>query len=353
MSLADGWKALNLEMPQRVPRTEYSVLGHWDLISKVTGIPVTETSDEITRIRVQQAFLKEWNFDFMWSADIMHQIFGEYYTDMGHAVYASGGSDFREAGKSKFEDEEDVLAFDPWEAFGERNEKEIVTFLNAGYKKRCEFWNDAVNMNGIYVTCMSGLIDLFGWDLLLTAAGVDPEGFGAVANRYADWTMQYARALAKCDSPVIMVHDDIVWTEGPFMRKEWYRKYIFPNYKKYLSPLLEAGKKVIFTSDGNYTEFIDDVAACGFHGFVLEPSTDMEYIAKKYGKTHAFIGNADTRILLLGTKEDIYKEVKRCMDIGKRCPGFFMAVGNHIPANTPVDNALWYNEYYEKMAVRG
>ena len=41
------------------------------------------------------------------------------------------------------------------------------------------------------------------------------------------------------------------------------------------------------------------------------------------------------------------------MDIGKRCPGFFMAVGNHIPANTPVDNALWYNEYYEKMAVRG
>ena len=109
---------------------------------------------------------------------------------------------------------------------------------------------------------------------------------------------------------------------------------------------------MIFTSDGNYTEFIDDIAACGFHGFVLEPTTDMAYIAAKYGKTHAFIGNADTRVLLLGDREDIRREVKRCMDIGKNCPGFFLAVGNHIPANTPVDNALWYNEFYEQMSKR-
>ncbi|MGI5893683.1 MAG: uroporphyrinogen decarboxylase family protein [Candidatus Merdivicinus sp.] len=352
MSYTDGMMALNLEMPARVPRTEYSVLGHPGLLSKVTGISVQADSDRETFQKAQKIFLKEWNFDFMWSTDILHQIFGEYYTDMGHASYAAGGSDFREVGQSKFRDEEDVLRFDPWEVFGQRDEAEIVDFLNHGYRERCNFWDDAVNMNGVYVTCMSGLIDLFGWDLLLTAAGVDPKGFGDVANRYADWLMQYIRALAKCDSPVIMVHDDIVWTEGPFLHPDWYRKYIFPNYRKYLKPLLEAGKKIMFTSDGNYTAFIDDIAACGFHGFVMEPGTDMAYIAEKYGKTHAFIGNADTRILLLGSKEEIRREVKRCMDIGKKCPGFFMAVGNHIPANTPVDHALWYNEFYEEMAKR-
>ena len=78
----------------------------------------------------------------------------------------------------------------------------------------------------------------------------------------------------------------------------------------------------------------------------------MAYIAEKYGKTHSFIGNADTRILLRGSKEDICNEVKRCMDIGKKYPGFFMAVGNHIPANTPVENALYYNECYEKLSKR-
>lgn len=132
-----------------------------------------------------------------------------------------------------------------------------------------------------------------------------------------------------------------------------YRRFIFPNYKKMFAPLLEAGKRILFTSDGNYTQFIDDIAQCGVHGFVMEPTTDMEYVARKYGKTHAFVGNADTRVLLLlGDKEDIRREVKRCMDIGKKCPGFMMAVGNHIPANTPVDNALWYNECFEQMRKR-
>ena len=78
----------------------------------------------------------------------------------------------------------------------------------------------------------------------------------------------------------------------------------------------------------------------------------MKYVAEKYGKTHSFIGNADTRILLSGSREEIYSEVKRCMDIGKVCPGFIMAVGNHIPPNTPVENCLFYNEVFEKLRRR-
>jgi len=173
-----------------------------------------------------------------------------------------------------------------------------------------------------------------------------------MTNRYAAWASQYFNALAKSETPVIMVHDDIVWSSGAFLNPAWYRKFIFPNYKKLFAGLVEAEKKIMYTSDGNYTEFIDDIAACGVNGFVMEPMTDMRYIAEKYGKTHVFIGNADTRVLLSGTKEDINNEVKRCMDIGKKYPGFFMAVGNHIPANTPVDNALWYNECYERQCKR-
>lgn len=30
----------------------------------------------------------------------------------------------------------------------------------------------------------------------------------------------------------------------------------------------------------------------------------------------------------------------------------FMAVGNHIPANTPVENALYYNEVFEQLRSR-
>ncbi len=49
---------------------------------------------------------------------------------------------------------------------------------------------------------------------------------------------------------------------------------VVPNYKKLFQPLHEAGKLILYTSDGNYTHFIDDIADCGVNVFVMEPCTD-------------------------------------------------------------------------------
>lgn len=352
MSYIDGMSAINLEMPSRIPRTEYSAHFHWDLIKVVIGIDVSNKSVPEIQDRASREFMKAWNYDFVWNTLIFNDIFNGYRTKMGHAEYASGGVDYNNEISCPFEEPEDALAFDPWKVYGKIDRDALRKRYEEHYAVSCARVPDAVNMTGIYVTLMSGLIDIFGWDILLTAAGVDAAGFGEVTNRYASWIQQYFDVLADSNVPVVMVHDDIVWTSGPFLKPEWYREYIFPNYKKFFTPLIESGKKIMYTSDGNFTEFIDDVAASGVHGFVLEPTTDMKYIAEKYGKTHVFIGNADTRILLNGTKEQIYNEVKRCIDIGKNCPGFFMAIGNHIPPNTPVENALYYNEVYQKLSRR-
>jgi hypothetical protein len=352
MSYQDGWAALNLEMPPRVPRTEYSAEMHWDLIQAVTGIEVGVESPPEVRDRAARAFVKAWNYDLRWSTRIHGEIFGSLRTDMGHAAYLAGAEDLREAGRCPFQSPEEVLAFDPWKAYGNIDQQAWARKFEEHYQANCRWSPDLVNMTGIYVTCVSGLIEIFGWEMLLAAAGTDPAGFGAVADRYCSWAKQYFEALGAADVPVVMVHDDIVWTSGAIFPPEWYRQYVFPNYRKLFPPILDSGKKLLYTSDGNYTEFIDDVANCGVTGFVMEPTTDMKYVAEKYGRTHVFIGNADTRILLSGPKTAIRAEVERCLSIGKRCPGFFMAVGNHLPPNTPVENALYYNRVYEELSRR-
>jgi hypothetical protein len=351
MSYQDGWAALNLEMPSKVPRTEYSAETHWDLIKKVTGIDAAAASKE-ERARASSAFVKAWDYGFYWNVLINSQVFGDKRSKMGHASYAAGGEDYDNETSQLYEDPEDALSFDPYEMYGAVDQKELVKQFDKDFLDKRQEHPDTLNMTGIYITCMSGLIDIFGWDTLLEMAGISPKGFGELADRYAEWILQFFVALARSSSPVVMIHDDIVWSQGPFLNPDWYRSRIFPNYKKCFAPLIEAGKKIIYTCDGDYTLFIDDIAECGINAFVLEPYTDMAQIAERRGKTHAFVGNADTRVLLSGSKEDIYAEVKRCMDIGKKCPGFFMAVGNHIPSNTPVDNALYYNEAYEKMSRR-
>jgi hypothetical protein len=352
MSYEDGWAAINLEMPARVPRTEYSADFHWDLISAVTGIPVGVESPREVKERASLAFIRAWNFDFFWSTLISNDEFGQFGTDMGHAEYEAGGVDRRDTIYCPYTDPEQVLSFDPWETLGAPDKKAITQRFEAAYRANCLRHPDGVNMTGIYVTQVSGFIALFGWDMLLHAAGLDLERFGEMANRYTGWIGQYFEALADADVPVVMIHDDMVWSSGAIFRPAWYRKYIFPNLKKLLSPLRESGKRIMFTSDGNFNRFIDDIAAAGVSGFVFEPMTDLKYIVEKYGQTHVIIGNADTRILLYGTREDIRREVERCMALGRGCPGFFMAVGNHIPPNTPVESCLYYNEVYEALSRR-
>jgi len=349
MSYKYGMSALDLEMPDLVPRTEYSVTGHYELIKKLTGIDGTQPEKSAEACI---AIMKEWEFSINWNVMINGDGLEKWATSMGHAVYAYGGSDRNDNIFSAFKDEEDVFDFDFYENAGAINTGEYIKRFNQHYIDQQNFYSDIVNMSGVYSTCMSGLIYMLGWDMLLNCAAIDSKRFGEFTDRYCEWLSQFFVALAKSDVPVVMIHDDIVWTEGAFIHPDWYRKYVFPNYKKMFRPVIESGKKILYTSDGNYTEFIDDIADCGVNCFVLEPLTDMQYIADKYGKTHSFIGNADTRVLLSGTKEDIYNEVKRCMDIGKKYPGFIMAVGNHIPPNTPVDSCLYYNDFYMEMRKR-
>lgn len=352
MSFEHGWAAVHLDMPPRVPRTEYSLDFHWPLIKAVTGVEAGNDSPDDERLRAAQAIRRAWNYDFFWGVLINSAVFGDMHTDMGHAEYAVDGADRRDTIRCPFSDVEEILSFDPTEAFGAVDHKTAVDAFNKHYRQIRRDCPDEVATTGVYITMISGFIDLFGWDMLLMALGSDPQRFGEMANRYARWMQGYMNALADSESPVVMIHDDMVWTSGAFVRPDWYRTYVFPNFKRYLQPLRDAGKIIAFTSDGTYTEFFDDLVECGVHGFCLEPTNDMAYIAERYGRTHFFIGNADTRILLRGSREQIRAEVQRCMDIGKHCPGFIMSVGNHIPPNTPVENAIYYNDVYEELSRR-
>ncbi len=352
MGYQDGWAAINLEMPGRVPRTEYSVTGHWELVSAVTGIEVSASSSAEVKADAARAFMKAWDFSFMWSTFVSGQFMHGRTTSMGHAVYAAEGVDYRDDVSCPFTDPEEVLSFDPTAEYGPLDQRELIPQMEAAYSKSCAAYEDAVHMSGVYTTMVSGWIAIFGWEMLLLAAGEDPGRFGEMARRYEAWITPCFEALAESNVPVVMCHDDMVWTGGAFLSPVWYREYIFPAYKRLWRPILEAGKRLVFTSDGDYTEFFGDIVDCGAHSLVMEPCCDMAAFAEQYGQTHGFIGNADTRILLSGTKEQIRAEVERCMNIGKQCPGFFMAVGNHIPPNTPVESALYYNEVYEELCRR-
>lgn len=339
MSRDIGMQAMRLQSPDRLAHTEYC--SNYALIRAVTDLdPVTDAS-------AWRAFNDAWDLDFLWVTNDGPVGWAERgrVTDMGHAEFLEGGVDWREPTTCPFTTAEQVLTFDATTEYGLPDFDDLVT-----YYERSHTAADAANPNqvvtgGYYQTLISGAIAVFGWNMLLEAAA-QQDRFARVLATFAELTLHHVRAWAKTSIDVFIQHDDFVWTCGPFLHPSFYRSAIIPQYRHFWDVLHGAGKTVLFCSDGTFTPFIDDIASAGADGFIFEPTTDLDAIVARYGKSKVIIGSkVDCRTLTFGTPDEIRAEIDATLAIAKDCPGFVFAVGNHIPSNVPIDNAMCYIEH--------
>ena len=329
MSRQIGLDTIYLRPTPRIAHTEYSLEYHKSLFK--------ESPREL---------YDAWDLDFLWWVDdgpIAWDKTGRC-TDLGHAEYAADGSDRREAPVCPFTSPEEVYDFDPLREYGFPSKREMVRYYEEAHRKRAESYPNQLVTGGYYKTVMSGAIQAFGWDQLLQAAA-DEARFARVLERFADYTMLYNLAWAETPVEVFIQHDDMVWAQGPFLRPDYYRRVIFPLYRRLWEPLKRAGKRLLFCSDGTWDMFYDDIAACGADGFIVEPSNNLDALVSMYGKTHVIIGSkVDCVTLTVGAWEQVRAEMDATLPLAKSCPGFVWAVGNHIPAN--VTDAMC-NRYME------
>ena len=344
MSYERGNMAIHLDMPDRIPHTQY--ISHDRFILKHTGI---DSRDKNSQPLIWPALANELDYDFIWNT---HEIPVQgRVTNMGHAVWSEVDQKDDEV-HCPFTTGEEVLAFDPAAEYGIPDEGETVTIFRSHLEKAKELYPGAVFPGGRYNTLFSACIRTFGWEMFLGSVPHNEDRFNRVLEGFLALSMAEVRVWLKTDIEVYLCHDDIVWTSGAVFHPDWYRKYIFPKYKHLWKPLKENGIKVLFCADGDFTEFVDDIAEAGADGFIFEPATSLDSVVERYGATKVIIGNADCRVLQFGTHEDIKREVERCVGLGRECPGYFMAVGNHIPNGIPLENIEYYFEVFERLRKR-
>jgi hypothetical protein len=339
MSYAIGMQTLRLEMAERIAHTDYN--DNYALVRALTG------KDPLLDPSANQAFNQAWEMDFLWHTNdgaVPWSARGRA-TDMGHAEFMEDGIDRRDTIYCPFHAVEEVLAFDAVQEYGLPDMDELVMYYEDLYQHEQAANPEQVFTGGYYKTIVSGAIDAFGWDMLLLAAA-DRKRFDRVLEGFFRQTLHHVTAWSKTSIKVFIQHDDMVWSSGAFMSPRFYREAIFPRYQKLWQVLHDAGKQVLFCSDGNFTQFVDDIAAAGADGFIFEPMTDLDYVVQKYGQTKVIMGSKlDCRTLTFGSREEIKREIDDTIKIARLCPGFFFAVGNHLPSNIPVDNALYYLDY--------
>lgn len=335
MSYQVGLDAIFLKPTTRLAHTEYC-------------------SNDRLRTTIQQATGKSledaWECDLIWSTDDGPVPWVERgrVTDMGHAEFLEGGVDRRSPKPCPFTDAEQVLAFDAVVEYDLPDFDGLVAYYERRHRELQRDNPNQVFTAGYYKTIVSGAIEAFGWDMLLTAAA-DQTAFEKVLDSIFRLSLHHFRAWAKTSAPVFICHDDMVWTEGPFMDPAFYRRVIFPRYAELWRVLKRAGKKILYCSDGNWTMFLDDIASAGADGFIFEPLVSLDIAVSRFGQSHVIVGSkVDCRTLTFGTCDQIRSEIDATLELAWNCPGFMFAVGNHIPSNVPVENALFYFNYLQK-----
>lgn len=352
MSKSRALKAMNLESTDRVPAQEW--VDHPAFVKKMTGIDPFEYPDKAIL-----ALLKKIDID--WYVNIpekSHKFIdgetsriedGVQYTEWGFT-----GSQWEE--EDIFKTEEELLSYDPMEDTEGR-----IRIASEEYRRgridQCikgqQMAGDSSLITGLYYTTLfQNFIMAFGWEMFLVTAKIEPERFKETIERFTRFSIRNVEEWAAADIELLFCHDDLALTRGLVFPKEWYDENIFPNYERIFDPIKKAGKKLIFVSDGNYSELIDDLFAVGVDGLMVDNYVDLEPVLKKYGDKKIICGNVDSRILTAGTKEDVYKEVKRCMDLGKRYPGYFIRAAGDLPHNIPLENIEHYFEMCRELGKR-
>jgi len=348
MSYQIGMDTINLKKTERLAHTEYCHDG--DLKDAVTSM-VVKPGDVLSGEEQIRSFRNRWMLDFTWGGSdgpINWEERGRY-TIHSHAELLKANPDRRDSEPCPFTDPEQVLEFDAVKEYGPwPTIEELTAFYEKIYQDAQKDQPEQVYPGGNYKTIVSGACLSFGWDMLLLAAA-DQDRFEKVLDSFFRRTLMHVKAWAKTSIKVYISHDDMVWSEGPFMHPDFYRKVIFPRYAELWKVLKKAGKKVLFCSDGKWIDFLDDIVRAGADGFIFEPMNPLEPFVEKYGQTHVIVGSkVDCRTMTFGTKEQIKAEIDATLPLALKCPGFIFAVGNHIESNVPVENGLFYFDYLSK-----
>ena len=279
-----------------------------------------------------------------------------------HTVrWGDGESGSWEHGEAVFHSTDDVFAFSPLE-HGDFSDMEVV--------ERADFTTEEIVYEryrarfpgtgergpegssasvGFYNTMFMWPLLTFGWELFLECC-LDPR-FERIMDEFAEINRRVFRTFARLPVNFVVCHDDIVNTRGPVCSPAWMHKYIFPRYEEFWGILRESGKQVIFMSDGNMTEFADDVMACGARGIISEPYTNYKAIARHYDNPF-LAGEGDSRVLTRNDPAEIRQMVESMVETAKMTGGYMMCIGNHIPWNVTPEGIKLYLDLSAELARR-
>lgn len=163
----------------------------------------------------------------------------------------------------------------------------------------------------------------------------------------------FAQAYAEAKiGPLFFIGDDIAFKGRTMFSLPMLRELFFPYLRRMCEPLVAAGIRVIFHTDGYVMEILDDLIGCGVGGInPLEPlaGNDIAAIKRRYGRELILVGGMDcSQLLPRGTVQEVIAGTQQLLRDAGHGGGLFIGSSSEIVPSTPTENILaFYSACHE------
>jgi uroporphyrinogen decarboxylase len=183
---------------------------------------------------------------------------------------------------------------------------------------------------------------LMGFEGMALALYDSPGLVEAVVERIGSFLFEVFRRAASIPGvSALWLADDLAHADGFFFAPDFYRRVLFPWFKRYGEVAASTNMPLIYHCDGVIWDIIPDLLDCGITALQpIEPKAmDIVEVKRKWGDHLALIGNIDLgHALTLGTPQEVEAEVRQ--RIRELAPGGGYCVGssNSIASYVPLAN---------------
>ena len=240
--------------------------------------------------------------------------------------------------------QKDIYSYDP--SVFRRNTPATLTVEQcvAAYKRVTDR-NDklagevALPIGYLFTTCIHYAAEDLDWPAFLMGCISDDRRILPLLDRFQETSSKLISAWSQTDIKVMLCHDDIAMKTGLLLSPIWLRKNLIPRYKILWEPLKRKGIKILFVSDGNYSEVARDIREAGADGFFLDtPTMDLERLVDQCGTDAIYFTGVSPLTMTSDTPQQIFHQMDHIAGAAQNLSRFFFHMVGSWPHNIPVVN---------------
>ena len=121
-----------------------------------------------------------------------------------------------------------------------------------------------------------------------------------------------------------------------------YRTFILPYHKQIVDHFKEKKVGTGLHICGYTDPILEDIVSTGVTNISIDAPTNLAKAVEVARGKAVVIGNVNTNLFFLGTKDEMEKAVKDCIDIAATNSGFILASGCEVPGIAPPEKTQWF-----------